>query len=421
MSLPKYAEYKDSGILWLERIPAHWLITKTKHVCEFSTGWTPPTGNDSAYEGENLWANISDLGPKILSSTAKRISNKAVDDAFIQVSPVGSLLFSFKLSVGQVSLAGIDMYTNEAIATFRASSKLVIDYAYYAFPIFLIKNATENIYGAKLLNQALIKSAFLPLPSLDEQSAIATFLDHETGNIDALIAEQEKLLTLLAEKRQATISHAVTRGLNPDAPMKDSGVPWLGEVPTHWDIFPTKRLFRVIVEPAPVNNHEELLSIYTSIGVRPRKSLKAKGNKATTTDGYWRVRKGDIIVNKLLAWMGAIGLSNYDGVTSPAYDILRKTKQLQPKYYDLLFRCGVMFSEFRRWSRGIMDMRLRLYFAEFGQISIPYPPNQEQLEIVEFLGKEAARLDALKHGVERAISGKIDVRGQSPVTEAACS
>jgi type I restriction enzyme S subunit len=75
MSLPKYAEYKDSGILWLERIPAHWLITKTKHVCEFSTGWTPPTGNDSAYEGENLWANISDLGPKILSSTAKRISN----------------------------------------------------------------------------------------------------------------------------------------------------------------------------------------------------------------------------------------------------------------------------------------------------------------------------------------------------------
>ena len=97
-------------------------------------------------------------------------------------------------------------------------------------------------------------------------------------------------------------------------------------------------MFKLIIEPAPKNNDLELLSVYTDIGVKPRKELEERGNKASTTDGYWKVRKGDIIVNKLLAWMGAIGLSNYDGVTSPAYDILRATKPLNPYIYHLLFR-----------------------------------------------------------------------------------
>lgn len=426
MSLPRYGDYKDSGIPWLGKTPEHWKVTKTKYVCPFSTGWTPSTGDPSSYEGENLWANISDLGAKTILDTAKRISDAAALQSGIELSPKGSLLFSFKLSIGQVSFAGCDMFTNEAIATFRGSDELALPFAYYAFPLFLVQNASENIYGAKLLNQELIRGACYALPPIEEQTAIAAFLDRETAKIDALIAEQEKLIALLTEKRQATISHAVTRGLNPNVTMKDSGVAWLGAVPAHWQIFATKRLFRLVAEPAPNDNDEELLSIYTDIGVRPRKSLEAKGNKATTTDGYWRVRQGDIIVNKLLAWMGAIGLSNYDGVTSPAYAILRPIKSLVPQYYDYLFRCGVMFTEFRRYSRGIMDMRLRLYFEEFGQIALPYPPKEEQTEIIEFLEEECFKLDTLKDESEHAVAllkerrsalitaavtGQIDVRG----------
>ncbi|MHB8264754.1 MAG: restriction endonuclease subunit S, partial [Acidithiobacillus ferrivorans] len=162
--------------------------------------------------------------------------------------------------------------------------------------------------------------------------------------------------------------------------------------------------------------------------VRPRKSLEEKGNKATTTNGYWIVRKGDIIVNKLLAWMGAIGLSEYDGVTSPAYDIFRQIKLLAPKYYSELFRCGIMFSEFRRHSRGIMDMRLRLYFEDFGQIVIPYPPPSEQMEIVKALELEIGKMNELVANAEiginllkerrttlisDAVTGKIDVRASS--------
>ena len=179
------------------------------------------------------------------------------------------------------------------------------------------------------------------------------------------------------------------------AKYKDSGTDWLGEIPTHWDVQPTKRFFRLIAEPAPENNDYELLSVYTEIGVKPRKELEQKGNKASTTDGYWLVKKGDIVVNKLLAWMGAVGYSEYDGVTSPAYDILRPTKKLNPKFYHYLFRTKIANMEFKRWSRGIMEMRLRLYFDELGRIAMPFPTYEEQNEIVDFLDHETTKIYSL--------------------------
>lgn len=253
MKFSRYPKYKDSGVEWLGEVPAGWHLTKTKHVCTFTTGWTPPTGNSEAYDGDNAWANISDLGPRILDCTAKQISDEAVDASGIALSPSGSLLFSFKLSIGQVSFAGRNMYTNEAIATFHESPHLSLSFAYYAFPLYLVQNAAENIYGAKLLNQELIRNAALALPRVEEQAAIAAFLDRETNKIDALVAEQEKLIALLKEKRQALISHAVTKGLNPDAPMKPSGIDWLGDVPAHWDVCPLKRLTIQITDGAHIS------------------------------------------------------------------------------------------------------------------------------------------------------------------------
>ncbi len=185
---------------------------------------------------------------------------------------------------------------------------------------------------------------------------------------------------------------------------KDSGIEWVGKIPAHWEVKRTKTVFRLIADHAPEGNEEELLSIYTDIGVRPRKELEPKGNKATTTDSYFYVKKGDLIVNKLLAWMGAIGVSNYDGVTSPAYDILRKrNSSTNTNYYHFLFRSGMYSSMFRSRSRGIMDMRLRLYFEEFGQISIPFPPLDEQSRIVAFLDRETAKIDTLIAKKERLI------------------
>lgn len=185
---------------------------------------------------------------------------------------------------------------------------------------------------------------------------------------------------------------------------KDSGVEWLGEVPHCWDVKKVKNIFHLIVEPAVKNNQCELLSVYTDIGVKPRAELEERGNKASTTDGYWIVKKGDIVVNKLLAWMGAIGLSEYDGVTSPAYDILRPHQQINGKFFHYLFRTPLCLSEFKKNSRGIMDMRLRLYFEELGNIYIPFPSYQEQQKIAQFLDDKTAKIDQAVDLAEKQIA-----------------
>jgi len=181
--------------------------------------------------------------------------------------------------------------------------------------------------------------------------------------------------------------------VNPYIYYSDFDQAWLGELPSHWQVMRTKLLFDLVTEFAPVGNSEELLSVYTAIGVKPRKELEARGNKASSTDNYWRVQQGDIIVNKLLAWMGAIGISEYNGVTSPAYDILRPKENVNPYYYNFLFRNPIASREFKRHSRGIMDMRLRLYFTRFGDIKLPLPPMEEQVKIVEYLQFKLKKID----------------------------
>jgi len=248
-----------------------------------------------------------------------------------------------------------------------------------------------------------IGTLYLPLPPIEQQDAIADYLESETAKLDSMLAAKQWLLDLLEEKRRALITNAITRGLNPGAHMKDSGVEWLGSIPNYWKTKRVKYLFRLVTEAAPPDNNFELLSLYTEVGVLPRKDIEARGNKATTTDNYWIVRPGDLVVNKLLAWMGAFGVSDYEGVTSPAYDILRPLDGVNSIYYHHLFRCGICFPEIRRRSTGIMDMRLRLYFDQFGDMRVPVPPENEQDAIIEYLQKETAKLDRLRIAAERTI------------------
>lgn len=234
---------KDSGIEWIGEIPQDWQIAKVKHVYSFQTGWTPSTSNAAYFDGDLPWANISDIGKtKTIYDTAKHITEEAVANSSMGISPKGSLMYSFKLSVGDVSFCGTDMYTNEAIATFLPSDKYDLRYLYYAAPLFIIKNANENIYGAKLLNQELIRNALILNPPYNEQVFVADYLDAQCAEIDALIEAKEKTNALLKERRQSIIYEAVTKGLNPDAPMKDSGIEWIGQIPENWGSAALKRV-----------------------------------------------------------------------------------------------------------------------------------------------------------------------------------
>ena len=200
--------------------------------------------------------------------------------------------------------------------------------------------------------------------------------------------------------------------------MKNSGVEWLGKIPNHWRIRRIKNLFELRNE----KNYEaledvNLLSLYTEKGVVQHSDLtETTGNKAVTADGYKIVKEDDIVVNIILCWMGAVGRSAYNGVTSPAYDVYKPLHDTNSKYYHYLFRTSQFNGECYRYGRGIMLMRWRTYSTEFRAISVPLPPKDEQERIVEFLDKKLDDVDRLIGNVQTQIE-KLKAYKQSLITE----
>lgn len=200
--------------------------------------------------------------------------------------------------------------------------------------------------------------------------------------------------------------------------MKNSGVEWLGKIPNHWRIRRIKNLFELRNE----KNYEaledvNLISLYTDKGVVQHSDLtETTGNKAVTADGYKIVKEDDIVVNIILCWMGAVGRSAYNGVTSPAYDVYKPLHDTNSKYYHYLFRTSQFNGECYRYGRGIMLMRWRTYSTEFRAISVPLPPKDEQERIVEFLDKKLDDVDRLIGNVQKQIE-KLKAYKQSLITE----
>lgn len=397
-SFPVYKAYRDSGAQWFGNVPEHWAIKKLKHQANVVLGKMLCTENKGNYE----------LKPYLKSKNIQWLTAdlSSVDDMWFSPSELemyrlrtGDLVISEGGEVGKTCMWEGELeecyIQNSAhkVSFMNGNEPRFFLYLFFlAGKIGLFEAIVNRVSIAHLTREKLANVEFL-FPPVIEQKAIADFLDRKTAEIDKAGAVKEKQIALLKERKQILIQNAVTRGLNPDAPMRDSAVEWIGEIPAHWEVRRVKHLFRLVMEPSEKNNDHELLSVYSDIGVKPRRELEERGNRASTTDGYWLVRKGDIIVNKLLAWMGAIGLSNYDGVTSPAYDILRPIVPLEGDYYHLLFRTEMCSAELKKHSRGIMDMRLRLYFDKFGAVEVPYPPREEQTAIINHIDSESAKID----------------------------
>ena len=386
-AMPRYEAYKDSGVEWLGEIPEHWEIKKLKFEDKVNMGQSPDSEECNTEQiGMPFLQGNAEFGklnpePKMWCIKPKKIAGK------------GDILLSVRAPVGGLNIADRNLGIGRGLCAITPSIACTHFKLYQIVCIEkeLHKLCTGSTFEAISISD--INNLILPIPPLNEQTAITAFLDRKTAKIDQAIAIKEKQIDLLKERKQILIQNAVTRGLDPGAPMRDSVVEWIGEIPAHWDMMRVKHLFRLVMEPSEKNNNHELLSIYTDIGVKPRRELEERGNRATTTDGYWLVKKGDFIVNKLLAWMGAIGLSGYEGVTSPAYDILRPMKPLEGYFYHYLFRTKACSSELKRHSRGIMEMRLRLYFDKFGVLEVPYPSKKEQTAIVAHIETQSTKID----------------------------
>lgn len=435
MKVKPYRKYKATGIGWLDAVPDEWTLTKIKHVTSFTTGWTPPTGDSESFEGKNLWANISDLGPKILTETVKRISDEAIKRSNIAISPKGSLLFSFKLSIGQVGLAGCDLYTNEAIATFLPNHSARLDYLFYASTIYIVENTSFNIYGAKLLNQQLINSAFIALPNQADQKLIANFLDRETTKLDTLISKQGRLIELLQEKRQAVISHAVTKGLNPDAKLKDSGVEWLGMVPEGWEV---KRLGYLTKKIGSGKTPFGGADTYSNEGILFIRSQNVYDDGLRLDDVVYiseeidldmkvsRVFSRDILLNITGASIGRtcivpneFGRANVNQHVC----IIRLNNENMSGYVSQVMKSNSIKSQIDFSQNGAG--REGLNFPQIANLAIGIPSELEQSEIINYLKIQTAKIDILidkaKRSIElanehrtalisAAVTGKIDLR-----------
>lgn len=229
---------KDSGIECIGEIPKNWSIGKVKKYYKMQTGFTPNTKQEEYYDNINgkSWVTISDLdGCKyVTNDTKSKISELYINKFKPQIIPSGSLLYSFKLSVGQVAINSMETYTNEAIASFINSNDISLDYLFYS-SMLIIENANENIYGAKILNQNLIKNAYIIWPPLTEQRLIASFLDSKCQEIDNVLAKTRSSIEEYKKLKQAIITKAVTKGVKSDVKTKDSGIEWIGKIPVHWE------------------------------------------------------------------------------------------------------------------------------------------------------------------------------------------
>ena len=391
--------------------PPTWSCKKVKYLCTFTGGGTPSKEVLSFWQnGIHPWVSPKDMGSSQLTTTQDYITARGLKNSPATLIQPLSLLMVVRSGILQrtipVAINKIPVTLNQDMKALACSDELQVEYLKYYIQgniDYLLKAWTKTGTTVESIEQDYLENWSLPLPPLPEQKAIATFLDQKTAKIDQAIKIKEQQIALLKERKQIIIQQAVTRGLNPDAPMQDSGIDWIGEIPAHWEVKKVKHLFALTMDASEKNNNHELLSVYTDIGVKPRKELEERGNKASTTDGYWLVQKNDIVVNKLLAWMGAIGVSNYEGVTSPAYDILRPQVELESYFYHLLFRTEQCSSELKKHSRGIMEMRLRLYFDKFGVIEVPYPPLKEQQAITAELDNRLSSVDSAIDVIERNI------------------
>jgi type I restriction enzyme S subunit len=350
------------------------------------------------------------------------------------------LLYSFKLSVGTVSFAGKDMFTNEAIASFLAHALLPLDYLFYALPEFVIKNASTNIYGAAILNQELIRDAYLLAPTYSEAEQIAAFLDHETAKIDRLIEKQQGLIALLKEKRQAVISHAVTQGLNPHAPVKDSGIEWLGQVPAHWEVSYIKYNATLAGRIGFRGYTTDDLVDEGAGAITLSPSNFDGGNLTFEKKTYisWRkyhespeikLQAEDIVMVKTGSTLGKIGFVDCvaEPMTINPQVVIFKNVKLSARFLFYFLGSPLIQSNVRISNTG--GTMPTMTQECIGNYPVLVPPESEQDAIVANLSERCGKVDILLNKTETAltllqerrtalisaaVTGKIDVRAWQP-------
>lgn len=419
MSFPRYPAYKPSGVEWLGEVPEHWEVLPIKRIASLQSG----TGITAD--------SITDEGPfPVYGGNGVRGYTDANthEGHFPIIGRQGALC-------GNINYAKGGFWASEHAVVVTPCKQVEVHWLGETLRAMNLNQYSVSAAQPGLSVEAIV-NLFIPWPPRDEQRTISTFLDHETAKIDALIAEQQRLIELLQEKRQAVISHAVTKGLNPDAPMKDSGVEWLGEVPEHWEVMPCRAFFNERDERNGDYRSDYYLSLVAGRGVIPYDEKGDIGNKKPEDLGKCKhVREGDFVINSMNYGIGSYGVSRYDGVCSPVYIVVTPIAARTRPGFAFRVLENRWFQQYAQsFGNGILAHRCAIGWDVLKNINAGLPPENEQLDILRYLDEQTSRFENLIAEAEKqvnllkerrsalisaAVTGQIDVRGLVPETSAA--
>lgn len=434
MSFPTYPRYKRTGNDWLSEVPERWTLTRFSRVVAKIKDGTHGTFARTLEGKPLLSAKNVGVGTINITDDESLISNEDHADIVANGFPAsGDLLLTIVGSIGRAAV-----YTYQEPLAFQrsvcfvrlASGHCSRFYYYFTQSKFFQEQLQSRSKSAAQSGVYMGDVVAIPVvcpERPEEQRAIAAFLDRETAKIDALVEEQKRLVELLKEKRQAVISQAVTKGLDPNVPAKDSGVPWLGKVPAHWAICQSRRLFAVRSEPALPT--DRMLTASQKYGVLFQSDfVELEGRRVVEVilgvENLRHVEPDDFIIS-MRSFQGGIEWCTLRGSTSFHYVMLRPLKHVHPPFFAHLLKSSTYVQALRATTDLIRDGQ-ELRYSNFVQVPLPVLPIDEQAEIARFLDHEVAKIDALTAEsakvielllerrsalISAAVTGKIDVRG----------
>ena len=382
----RYESYKDSGVEWLGEVPSHWELGRISTY--FTERRTKVSDKDyPALSVTKLgvfpqWENVA----KTNDGDNRKLAKKG--DFVINSRSDRKGSSGIAKQDGSVSLINIVLQPKKINSVY--SEYLFKSYSFIEEFYRVGHGIVADLWTTRFED---IKNSLIIFPPLSEQQKIAQFLDDKIAKIDQAVDLAEKQIALLKEHKQILIQNAVNRGLNPDVPLKDSCVEWIGQVPEHWEKYP---LF-VQAKISSITNHidKELLSVYLDRGVIRFSDVDEKRTNVTSLDlsKYQLVRKGNFVLNNQQAWRGSVGISNYEGIVSPAYLILELSNKFESNYANYLFRNGTMVAHYFVASKGVGSIQRNLYWGNLRRTPIFIPPLSEQQRIADYLDAHIAKID----------------------------
>lgn len=385
-------EMKRSGIEWIRDIPANWKIMPNKYLMSKVKTICPVYGGEDILSLTMNGVIVRDLdaGGKMPTSF----------DGYQYVAAGDLLMCLFDIDVtprcvGLVKQSGV---TSPAYSRFVL--KPIADAAYYCYYYTMLDNDKTLLHLAKNLRHSLTEDQLgaisTAVPPLAEQKRIVAFLDTKCAEIDALATDIQSQIDALEQYKRSVITEVVTKGLNPDAEMRDSGVAWIGKVPAHWDVKRTKFLFEIVKRIAGKEGYD-VLSV-TQKGLKVKDLSDYSGQIAENYSGYQFVYPTDYVMNHMDLLTGWVDCSQAFGVTSPDYRVFRLSNRNEHvlAYFKYVFQCLYMNKIYYSFGNGVSGMgRWRLQTSTFLNFLLPVPPRLEQHLIAEFIDGKISEIDGI--------------------------